>query len=317
VGSETRPTRRPWLDSDLGLLLLLGVLWGAAFPVIRLGLLAGASPFPFAAIRWSLAALVMAVIAGASRAAWPDRRSLGLSALLGGGLIVAGYTGLLYWGEQTTPGGLSAVLIGTVPLASALLAYYLLPSERFSWRGSVGIGLGFVGLVILFLPNLLEGGAGSIPGELAVVGAAIMTASGSVLLRRTMRTPSGLWTLTAQFATGALLLSVVSVAAGDPLTLPRNEDVWLSLAYLVGISSVLGYWIYFRLLHRVGPARTNVVTYVNPLAGIAVGVLLLGESLGPFEVLGFAVILVGMFLLQRDRLRTKPPVAASAQAPGH
>ncbi|MCI4372996.1 MAG: EamA family transporter [Thermoplasmata archaeon] len=314
MGVGSIPVRVRWFDSDLGLLLLLGVLWGAAFPVIRLGLVGGAAPFPFAAIRWVLAAIVMAVVAAVSRSALPDRRSLGLSIVFGGGLIVAGYTGFLYWGEQSTPGGLSAVLIGTVPLASALLAYYILPAERFTWRGSLGIALGFVGLVVLFLPDLLGGGTGSIFGELAVVGAAVMTASGAVLLRRTMRTPSGLWTLTAQFATGAILLSILSVVAGDPLTLPPNQEVWLSLAYLVGISSVLGYWIYFRLLHRVGPARTSVVTYVNPLAGIAVGVLLLGESVGPFELAGFAVILGGMFLLQRDRLRTQPKVSSAPTA---
>ncbi|HXQ48455.1 MAG TPA: EamA family transporter, partial [Thermoplasmata archaeon] len=234
--SETRPFRASWFDSDLGLLLLLGVLWGAAFPVIRIGLVAGASPFPFAAIRWVLAALLMTGIAAASRVALPDRRSLGVSALFGGAFMIAGYTGFLYWGEQTTPGGLSAVLVGTVPLASALFGYYILPLERFTWRGSLGVGLGFVGLVVLFLPDLRAGGPVALAGELAVVGAAVMTAGGSVLLRRASRTAPGLWTLAAQFGAGAVLLSVLSVAVGDPLTLPENWNVGLSLAYLVGVS---------------------------------------------------------------------------------
>jgi drug/metabolite transporter (DMT)-like permease len=301
-----RPPPRRGVDSDLGLLLLLGGLWGAAFPVIRWGLLAGASPFAFAAVRWALAALLMAGLAAASRGPRPHGRDFVLLVVLGGGFLIGAYAGLLYWGEQGTPGGLSAVLIGTVPLASAAFAYYLLPAERFTWRGSLGIALGLVGLVILFLPDLLGGGAGSFVAELAVVGAAVSTALGSVLIRRWVRTPADLWTLTAQFAFGAALLVGLTVSLGEPLTLPASPHVWIALTYLVVASSVAGYWVYFRLLHRVGPARSNVVTYVNPLAGIAVGVALLGEGVGPFELVGFVVILAGLYLLQRDRLQRKP-----------
>ncbi len=300
------PTRaRAWADSDLGLLLLLGGLWGAAFPVIRWGLLAGASPFAFAAIRWAFAAVLMGSIAAVTRVPRPHGRDSVLLVVLGGGFLIGGYGGFLYWGEQGTPGGLSAVLIGTVPLASALLAYFVLPNERFTWRGSLGIALGFVGLVVLFLPDLVGGGSVSFTAELAVVAAAVTTAIGSVLIRRLVHAPADLWTLTAQFAFGGALLAMIALLVGQPLTLPDVGTVWISLAYLVVASSVAGYWIYFRLLHRVGPARTNVVTYVNPLAGIAVGAVLLSEAVGPYELAGFVVILAGLYLLQRDRLRRK------------
>ncbi|MCI4365017.1 MAG: EamA family transporter [Thermoplasmata archaeon] len=305
-----------WLDRDLGLLLLLGGVWGAAFPIIRLGLLAGASPLPFAAIRMVLASATVALVAAASRERLPSWRALGLSALWGGGFMVGGYAGLLYWGEATTPGGLSAVLIASVPLWSAIVAYYLLPAERFRRIGTAGIIIGFGGVTLLFLPDLLAKGIGTVEGPLAVVGAALFAAAGSVLLRRTLTTPQGLWTLAAQFATGGAILAVASLGTGVPLTLPWNDNVLLSLAYLVGISSVLGYWIYYRLHHRVGPARANVVTYVNPVAGILVGALLLGEGVGVFEAAGFVVILLGLFLLQRDRLRGRPGSTEGTDAAG-
>jgi drug/metabolite transporter (DMT)-like permease len=280
--------------------------------VIRLGLIAGASPFPFAAIRLTISAIILAGVAAASREAFPDRRPLLLSVLFGGGLMLGGYMGLVYWGEQTTPGGLSAVLVGSAPLWSALFGYYILPNERFSWKGSVGVVVGFGGLTLLFFPDLMAHGVGPIAAAVALVGAALAFAIGSVSLRRMLATAQGLWALSAQFAMGAAILSVVSVGAGAPLSLPWNLDVLLSLAYLVGISSVLGYWIYFRLHQRVGPARANVVAYVNPLAGIAVGVFLLGEGVGFYEAAGFVLILAGLFLLHRDRLRPPPSTDGTA-----
>jgi probable blue pigment (indigoidine) exporter len=306
VGTSNR-SLTAFVDRDLGLLILLGVIWGAAFPVIRLGLVAGAAPFPFATIRLALAAVILAGIAAASKEVFPERRALLLSMLFGGGLMLGGYMGFVYWGEGTTPGGLSAVLVGSAPIWSALLAYYVLPSERFSWKGSVGVVVGFGGLIVLFLPDLTSHAAGPLAAALALVGAALAFAIGSVSLRRALATAQGLWALAAQFAVGAAILSVVSIGVGSPLALPWNLDVLVSLAYLVGISSVLGYWIYFRLHHRVGPARANVVAYVNPLAGIAVGVLLLGEGVGFFEAAGFLLILVGLYLLHRDRLRPSAP----------
>jgi drug/metabolite transporter (DMT)-like permease len=177
VEGEPKPRGATGWDSNLALLLVLGAIWGAAFPVLRLGIVAGAASFPFAAVRWVLAAECVAVLAAASRTAWPDARTLVLSALFGGGVFVGGYATLLYWGEQSTSGGLSAVLVGTVLLASAALAYYLLPQERFSWRGSLGVCLGFVGVVLLFLPDLTGVSRGSFLGELAVVGAALSAAA--------------------------------------------------------------------------------------------------------------------------------------------
>jgi probable blue pigment (indigoidine) exporter len=300
------PSRdRPGGTGDLGLLILLGVIWGAAFPIIRLGLLAGASPLTFAADRMAFAALLMAGLAALAREPFPSRRNLLLSLLVGGGSMVGGYAALLYWGEQSTAGGLAAVLIGSVPLWSALAGFILLPKERFGSIGSAGVAIGFGGVVTLFYPSLASGGVGSAIGALAVVGAALSAGVGSVVLRRLTAQPQGAWGLTAQFGSATVLLFALVALTGSPSTIPATPPVLLSLAYLVGLSSVAGYWIYFRLHHRVGPGRTNLVTYINPLTGILVGSLLLGEQVGLPELAGFALIVGGLVLVQSDAARKR------------
>ncbi|MCI4324177.1 MAG: EamA family transporter, partial [Thermoplasmata archaeon] len=106
--------------NDWFLLGVLALLWGTAFPVIRIGLLAGASPLSFGAARFTIAAALMAVIAVTTRQRLPDARTLVLTAVFGGVLVIGAYAAFLYIGEETVSGGLSAVLISTVPLWTSM-----------------------------------------------------------------------------------------------------------------------------------------------------------------------------------------------------
>ncbi|MCI4362992.1 MAG: EamA family transporter [Thermoplasmata archaeon] len=285
---------------DLGLIVLLGLIWGSAFVVIRVGLLAGASPLAFGFGRFAGATVVMALLAFLARERAPDRRTLLISALVGGAFFIGGYAAFLYLGEVVLSGGLSSVLVGTLPLWSALFGYGILPTERLGRSGTLGVGVGFVGLTVLFLPELAAGASGSVRAELLVIGAAVVGAGGSVLLRRWVHTPSGRWGLTSEFAAASVLLGVIAVAVPGQAALPLTPVVLVSLAYLIALPSIVGYTIYFGLLHRVGPSRANLVAYVNPLAGLAIGALLLSESVSLVEVAGFLLIASGLFLVQRD-----------------
>lgn len=281
-------------------LLALGGMWGSAFPFIRLGLLAGAPALLFASFRFLGAAAVVSIVAAARREAWPARRDLALSALWGGGLLVAGYMGFLYTGEESVTAGIAAVLIASGALWSALLGYTFLPQDRLGRAGMAGILIGFLGVSVLFLPDLAGGSYLRVLPLLFVLGAALAFAIGSVGLRKTVSAPQGTWALSAEFALGGLLLLVLALAAGET-RMPLGSSVTLSLGYLIVVPSVLGYSVYFLLHHRVGPLRANVVAYVNPIAGILLGMALLGETVTGYELGGFLLIVAGIYLVQRDR----------------
>ncbi len=289
--STPRENRR-----NLLLLVAVGLIWGSAYPVIRFGLVSGATPIAFAAARYALSAVAIAALAAATNVPRPGTRALGLSALLG--LPIVGVYGfLLYVGEQTTSGGLAAILIGVAPLLTALFALPVLPGESLRRAGYVGLVVGFVGVVVLVFPPAGVTLASSIWGPLAVVGAATSFAIGSVFLRAKRPEGETLWGVSVQFAVATVFLLLVLPIFEPHSALPLTGGVFGALAYLVLFPSLVGYALYFALHHRVGPSRANVVAYVNPVAALTIGTLLFGEPFEWWELVGFALIVVGLTLL--------------------
>ncbi len=290
-------------SSVLLLVVLLGILWGTAFPVIRAGLVAGAPPLYFAAARYVLTALALVFLAVVARSDRPRLGDLVPTALFGGLFMIGLYGGLLYLGEESTSGGLAAVLTASAPLASAVFGYRLLPGERFGRWGLSGLLVGFVGVGILVLPQLALPSATGFVGPALVVAAVLAFALGSVLLRHTSRVTPGLWTLALQFAVAGGFVGALGLLTREPMGLGSGGAVLPALGFLVVFPGILGYSLYFHLHHTAGPARANIVGYVNPVTGLLVGLLIFGEVVTGVEVGGLVLIATGLFLLQRDRLR--------------
>ncbi len=305
---------RPSDRADFGWLIVLGAVWGSAFPVIRLGLLDGASPFALGAVRFGLASAAMAAIAAARRDRFPDRRSALILFTVGGIGFIGTYAAFLNSGEEGVSGGLAAILVGSLPLWTALLGFAFLPNERVGRLGAVGLAAGFAGLLVLFLPAIETGAFSNALAEVEVVGAAITGAAGAIALRRLQHGPPGGWGLTLQFSAAALLLAGLAFLPGSRWAFPVNDGTLGAAVYLAGAASVGGYGIYFMLLHRTGALRANLVAYVNPLAGVLIGIALLGEGVSLYELAGFALVLLGLFLFHRERLAAAA-TGASPSAP--
>jgi len=287
--------------------VVLGALWGSAFPIIRAGLLAGAAPLAYGAARFGLAAAAMGVIALVSRDVRPDRRTLLLSALFGGVFAIAGYAAFLYTGEEYITGGLASIFVATAPIWSVLLSRSMLGTDRIGRSGTLGLAAGFVGVVVLLLPDVVGGQRNAVLGGLLALAAVASFAVGSVLLKRSISTATGPWGLTVQFTTAALLLGGLAISPLGSPALPGNVTVVGTLVWLAAVPSVIGYTIYFRLHHRVGPTRANLVAYVNPAVGVLVGIGLFHEGVTAYEIAGFLLVLVGLYLLHRGSGTTPAP----------
>jgi probable blue pigment (indigoidine) exporter len=302
VASGTSGDHRPpgGVRSDLLLVVLLGIIWGSAFPVIRAGIVAGAPPLLYASARYLLTAVILVPLALLSQTTRPSLGELWSPAVFGGLLMVGGYGGLLYLGEVTTSGGLAAVLTGSASLASALFAYWILPAERLGRTAVLGLFVGFSGVGVLVLPQLAHPFSSGFTGPLLVVAAVLVFALGSVLLRRTSSAVPTFWTLAVQFAIAGAAVGAGGVALGEPLKLGHEPTVLLTLVFLVVFPGVLGYTLYFRIHHRSGPTRANLVGYINPVTGVLVGLIVFGEIVTGLELGGMALIALGLFLVQRD-----------------
>ncbi|MGC2288661.1 MAG: DMT family transporter [Thermoplasmata archaeon] len=307
ASGRTAPRSR----EDLLLLLLVGVLWGSAYPVIREGIVGGAPPLIFAAARYGLTAVLLVPLALLTKARRPARADLIPVAVFGGVFIVGLYGTFLYLGEQSTSGGLAAVLAGSAALWSAIIGYNLLPRERFGRAEVIGLIVGFGGVIALVLPELDLAQRSTFVGSALVLAAVVIFSAGGVFLRRSSVGAPSLWTLALQFSVATAVVGGVAVVLREPLTLGEPSVTLPALAYLIAAPSILGYTIYFRLHHRVGPNRANIVVYVAPVAGVLVGLLAFGEAVTAIEVGGMILIAAGLFLVQRGQLLASKPASNS------
>jgi drug/metabolite transporter (DMT)-like permease len=187
---------------------------------------------------------------------------------------------------------------------TTVFARVLLPSNRLTGLGVVGLLLGLVGVGVLSNPdpnNLLTGATGS---KLLVFGAAAAFAFGSVL---TQRIEDGLPIETMEawaMLGGAALMHLISLGMGESFA----EITWstrgiAALVYLSLAASALGFLIYFDLLDRLGAIEINLVSYVAPIFAAISGYVILREPLSTETAIGFVLIFTGFVLLKRDAIR--------------
>jgi len=302
MAADERPPHVPvGRYRNAGLFVLLGGLFGCSFVAIKAGL-AAVPPLFFAALRFDVAAPLLLAYAAWRFAAWyPRSRADVVAIAVGAVTIVAANNGLLFLGQRTITPAAASVMYGLNPILSPAVAFLLL-GERLDLRGVVGILLGLVGVVVIVQPSPETLTSGSTVGQLYVLAAAATIALGSVLMRRIDATMASIPLTAWAMGLGAALLHGWSVAAGETAAAARAEPTTtLALAVLVVAipSTAVAYPIYFVLIRRIGPVRTNLVAYVVPIVAAFTGWLLLGEPVTLATAVGFCIVVAGVCLLER------------------
>lgn len=274
---------------------LLAAIWGASYLFIKV---AGRA-FPPAAmmeLRLLGAGLLLAALLVAQRGfarAVRDVRAVGWHGIALGVLNGAVPFTLIAWGEHHIDSGVAAVANATVPIFSAALTPWLLPSERVRGLRLFGVVLGLVGVAVL---AGLQATVSTwfIVGTLAVVLASISYALAAIYAQQRLSFGTGLALATTAMLGGALALLPLAL-----LRLPTHAPGWkpiASLAALTLLGTALAQLILYRAIRLHGSARTMLVTYLMPPIALAYGVVLLGESLTVGTVAGLLLILGGVAL---------------------
>lgn len=290
---ETTDHTRMWTWIAL---LAVWIIWGSTYLAIRVTL-ETLPPFAMAALRLSLAGLVILAMSAARGLKLPSAREWRGAAICGALMFVGG-NGSVCYAEQSVDSGLVAILVSGVPLWTAVmgLAWGVRPTRR-QW---LGIGLGLAGVVVL---NLGKGLSGS---PVAAVGLLLGTpgwALGSVLGRR-LPMPEGTMASGAQMLCGGLALAVVAVATGEHVGVPSERSL-LAFIYLSVFGSLVGFTAYGYLLKHASMPVATSYAYVNPLVAVTLGMVFAGERLDGHGVLGLA-LLVGAVVLVTLRERRRP-----------
>ncbi|UZN02041.1 DMT family transporter [Cellulomonas sp. S1-8] len=297
--------------------LAAAIVWGSSFLFMKVGL-DGLSSAQVALARLLLGALTLVVVMAVARRAWPrDRRTWGHLTVLGVLLCMVPYL-LFAWAGQHLASGLSSIFNATTPLMTAAAVAVLLPVERLTAVQRLGLAVGGVGVVVVvgpwaYLADVAT--AAPLPAVLACLGATACYGLGTTYQRRfvvPLRLPPE--TVAAgQVCAGALLLTLASpIVATGPVHL--TWPVVLSMLGLGALGTGLAYVWMARIIDSWGPQRASTVTYLTPLVGVLLGILVLGEQLHWYEPVGGLVVVLGVVVAQRGARR--PAVAAPATGAG-
>ncbi len=285
--------------SDAARLTLLAVIWGASFVFIKVAL-EGFSSLELVAARLVVGALVIAALLRARGGSLPRDARIwrGLMFMA----VVSNFIPflLIAWGEERITASLAAILNSTTPLFTALLAALLLREPLPPLR-LAGIGLGFAGVIVIVG---IDAAGGELPGELAIIGAALAYGVGFVYASR--RLPSSAGSPLSKAAGQLLAAAAFSLpfagveAAATPPSAPGLLPLACALALGV-FGTGVAYVLYYRLIHDIGPTSASFVVYLVPVFAIALGYLTLDEKLGLNTFVGAALVIGGIALAEHAK----------------
>ncbi len=276
----------------------MSVLWGISYLFIKIAVDDGLSP---AFVAWSRVVLAAAVLlALAARAgSLPSLKGRGRWLALYALLEISIPFPLIAAGERHIDSSLAAIIIAAVPLIIAVLAIRFDRAERATGGRLVGLLVGFSGVVALVGIDV-AGRTDELLGALAVLGAAVGYAAGPMVLRSKLNGFDSVATMGVSLAIAAVVLTPLTIAA-PPTEMPSTDAI-VAIVVLGLLCTALAFVVFGRLIAEIGPSRASVITYVNPLVAVAVGMVVLDERPGAGAIVGLLLILAGSWLSTDGRL---------------
>lgn len=289
--------RRAWLA-----FATLSLIWGVPYLFIKVAVDGGISPFFLAWARLVLGAgLLFAIVPrqGLEMLRRGPRRWILAYATVEMALPFP----LIAAGEEHVDSSIAAIVIATVPLLIALLALRFDHTERPTRTRMVGMLIGLGGVVALVGIDL-SANTSEILGAGAVMLAALGYAAGPMIIKRHLLDFDPRATMAASLTVAAALLTPAAL-----LTLPTSTppgDALASIAVLGVVCTATAFVVLVVLVKEVGAGRASIITYVNPVIAVALGVIVLGESPGAGAIAGLLLILAGSWLSTDGRLPPGP-----------
>lgn len=291
--------------------LLLCIVWGTTWIFIKLGL-ADLPPVSFAALRFTVACLILLPILLVQKIEFPKGGNIWIIIVITGLLQFFFNYGLLFWGEQHITSGLAAVLQATIPAFGLVLARIYV-GEQITGLKIVSILLGLCGVAVIFREQLFLNGQMAFLGSLAVVVGAFGAAYASVLTKA-----KGIGTNPASLVFGQMLIGQIPLwfvgltTEGNPLKFLWTWQAVICVLYLAIIGSIIAFWLYYWLLSKIDVTRAMMISFVTPLVAVFVGSYF-GEKLDINTLFGGILILLSVFLIViRPILQRKRSVASAS-----
>jgi drug/metabolite transporter (DMT)-like permease len=297
---------RAWAE-----LILLSAVWGASFLSIRLAL-DEIGPLWVVAHRVGWAALALWAVIALMRLAVPrDPRLWGAFLVMGllNNLIPFG---LMAWGQLHIPTGLTSILNAATAIWGVLVAALLFADERLTPRRALGVGLGFAGVVTAIGWGAVTSFDVTSLAQMAVLAGTLSYAFAGAWARLRLGdlapqvAAAGMLT-----ASGLVALPVAWAVEGAP-DLALAPVTWAAIAYTSLAATAFAYLLYYRVLASAGSGNLLLCTLMIPPVAIVLGALVRGEELRAAAYGGFALLAVGLLVLDGRVLRRRPIAGGAA-----
>ena len=287
-----------------GELVLLGAIWGVSFLSIRVAL-DEIGPLTSVAHRTFWAMLVLWAVVLIMRLPIPKDRHVWIG-FLGMGLLnnVIPFA-LMAWGQLHISSGLTSILNATTAIFGVLVAALFFADERLTLRKTLGVLIGFFGVATAIGLDFLRNFDLSSLAQLAVLLGTVSYAFASVWARTRL---SGLspQVAAAGMLTGASVITLpLAWIVEGPINLSLQPDTTLAIAYYTLIATAGAYLLYYRVLAMAGSGNLMLVTLLVPPVAITLGAWILDEALGPNAYLGFALLALGLVILDGRLFRRR------------
>jgi drug/metabolite transporter (DMT)-like permease len=271
-------------------------IWGTTYFAIRVCIEPGGYPtYLAAALRFAIAAAILGGVVALGWARPVPRGRRALLALAAAGILNFSSYSLIYTAEEEIPGGLAAVIFGTLPLITAVLgAVTGIEKPR---RGAViGAFVSLAGLALIGLERLDVSPAQAL-GCLMVLGAVVCSGTYNLILKKHTQGLHPIAT-TATFLTitAVLMFALAAVVERQPAPWPPPVPPTVALLYLAVVGSVVAFAGYFYLLQHVGVMTLSTLVLAQPIIALFVDALFEAQKIAPRTYLGAAITLVGVLL---------------------
>lgn len=275
------------------------IIWGSTYLAIRIGV----SDFPpelFAGIRFLIAGALVLLFAYFKGYKFPENVTDVKRQAIVGLFLLMGGNGIVVWAEQWVYSGVTSLLMAIVPLFNAILELFLPKGPRIGLKGWFGLILGFGGVALLVLAGS-DAKIVDVSGGILLLLAAFSWSLGSVYSKTFKASGTMVANIGIQMFAGGIGLTIVGLLMGEAGKIHLTGKGMGAMAYLILAGSILGYSSYIYILQKWPASKAGTYAYVNPVVGVFLGAVILGEPVSSNVFISAIIILGGVFLVQLSK----------------
>jgi drug/metabolite transporter (DMT)-like permease len=283
--------------TDIFLLLLLGAIWGSSFFNIKIATYSY-EPYTLALIRVILATITMLAVSFFYKIKiYAFSKNWKIYAIVGVCNITIPFS-LIAIGTNKIDSYLAAMLMSTTPITGSILAHFFTRNEKITFLKSLGIILGFAGIILLFFDKLIINESNYLFVLIILLGSTFYSISGILILKK-LKKSGNINVTTSTLIWSLITLLPLSFMFEDPFKSSPTFESTLSLIYLGVVATSFAWWLRFKILSNNGIVFQTQVAYLIPIFGVIFGALILDEQITWKASASLVIIISGIYIVKK------------------